>query len=806
MKKFLALVLALVMTMSLVTIAGAEDYTDAADMNYAEAVEVMSAVGVVGGYADGSFNPQAGLTRGAAAKIICNMILGPTTAEALVANEAPFADVAVDNVFAGYIAYCANEGIISGYADGTFKPAAPLTGYAFMKMLLGALGYDADVEGYVGSNWSIQVAKKALYLGLDDGLVGAFSGAKALTREEACLYAFNTMNTKMVEYPTSSTISVGDIVIKNNSVASDKGMKLFREQYFSKLDTDPVVGGDDFGRPAHDWTYGKDEIGVYADTADYTIVFEKNYKAEDFNTDAKILKELQDLTGNDDLELYTVGATNDVTMVVNGAANAAAAATAGTIVELFCNLEDEENVVTEIVVSKYSVAKIDKVTTKLTAAEQKKDITAKLTLKDLNGASVGTFADTKIVGYDADTYTKGAYIAYIEKTIDGATKLIDTYVVESVDGKIAAKGSDYVKMDGVKYVVAGTVPGVNFKDEYTLFLSEEGYVLGINGKTTATTAEDLAVVTALYTKTEKGRTTNYAEVVALDGTVSDIKLDKSYEADYKTLVKLAEDEGEYTLTKFDGDDDFDVYAATLSGDGIAKDDTKTTIDSKKVYLDGETAYVSIQNDAKELKVKTAIGGMSCAASDGAYAFVITADGESDALYVVYVGTKLSSAVDTGNVVFVPEVSTESNEDGFATSVYYMEDNTADVVTVKGESAKAVGFYTYSVDADGLYTLTSVTQVKAQGDKFTGWGNIWFREAGIHNTTVTFADTFADLEDVSFADADVIDLRTDATIDASTVAEITSASDIVDAVAEGNVLATIYMDEGVITFIAVKSVG
>ena len=171
MKKFLALVLALVMTMSLVTIsAGAEDFTDDSTITYGEAVDVMTAVGVVGGYADGSFNPTAGLTRGAAAKIICNMILGPTTAEALVANDAPFSDVAADNVFAGYIAYCVNEGIISGYADGTFRPAAPLTGYAFMKMLLGALGYDAAIEGYTGANWSINVAKKAIGEGLNGDL------------------------------------------------------------------------------------------------------------------------------------------------------------------------------------------------------------------------------------------------------------------------------------------------------------------------------------------------------------------------------------------------------------------------------------------------------------------------------------------------------------------------------------------------------------------------------------------------------------------------------------------------------------
>ena len=40
MKKFLALVLALVMTMSLVTIAGAKDFTDDASITYEEAVDV----------------------------------------------------------------------------------------------------------------------------------------------------------------------------------------------------------------------------------------------------------------------------------------------------------------------------------------------------------------------------------------------------------------------------------------------------------------------------------------------------------------------------------------------------------------------------------------------------------------------------------------------------------------------------------------------------------------------------------------------------------------------------------------------
>ena len=115
MKKFLSLVLALVMTMSLVTIsAGAKDFTDADKVTYDDAIEVMSELKVIDGYTDGSFRPTTELNRGAAAKIICNMILGPTTASALSASSAPFVDVPADSVFAGYITYCAKEGIING--------------------------------------------------------------------------------------------------------------------------------------------------------------------------------------------------------------------------------------------------------------------------------------------------------------------------------------------------------------------------------------------------------------------------------------------------------------------------------------------------------------------------------------------------------------------------------------------------------------------------------------------------------------------------------------------------------------------
>ena len=168
---------------------------------------MISALGIVDGYSDGSFRPDGSLTRGAAAKIICNLVLGPTTASALSASTAPFKDVPTTNTFAGYITYCSQQGIISGYGDGTFRPTGSLTGNAFLKMLLGALGYDSSVEGYTGANWQVNVVKQAVGIGLDDGN-DDFVGSRTVTRQEAALYAFNTLQATMVEYDTKSAIVV----------------------------------------------------------------------------------------------------------------------------------------------------------------------------------------------------------------------------------------------------------------------------------------------------------------------------------------------------------------------------------------------------------------------------------------------------------------------------------------------------------------------------------------------------------------------------------------------------------------------
>ncbi|MBQ2739463.1 MAG: S-layer homology domain-containing protein, partial [Oscillibacter sp.] len=197
MKKFLALALTLAMASSMLTAAvSAKDYSDRDEIRYLEAVEVLTAIGVLQGDNDG-FRPEDTLKRSEAAKIICALNLTPKTAASLSADSAPFADVAASHWASGYIAEGVQSGILAGVGANRFDPDGKLTGFAYLKMLLVSLGYDAEAEGLVGSNWTVNVAKLAKKTGLTKGNED-FVGTRAVTREEAALYALNTLKAERV--------------------------------------------------------------------------------------------------------------------------------------------------------------------------------------------------------------------------------------------------------------------------------------------------------------------------------------------------------------------------------------------------------------------------------------------------------------------------------------------------------------------------------------------------------------------------------------------------------------------------------
>ena len=631
MKKFLSLVLALVMTMSLVTVsAGAKDFTDSSKIQYTEAVDVMSAVKVIDGYTDGSFNPTATLTRGAAAKIICNLILGPTTAGALVADAAPYKDVPTNHTFAGYIAYCQKEGIISGYADGTFKPANSLTGYAFMKMLLGALGYDAEVEGYTGPNWSVNVAKRALNIGLDDGLVGDFNGVKAVNREEACLYALNTLTADMVEYDAKTSVSAGNTTVViagskakemvNNGTSDGKifskdGVMQFAEKYFDNLTV--KTGSDEFERPANVWKLKAEEIGTYTNTPDasYTKKVEVGDIYKDLGLGSKIEKK-------------------NVSVYVDGVANASQPAYAitkgddankygdnGVLTEVFYDDDAETVTITEINTYIDSINKTVKAT-------DKKDAYVVVTAE----------GPVPVQGFDNEFETDEKFEddAYVLYTYSLSAKEIKSVeLAKKVEGKVTvAENSDTnnndkkaLTIDGTRYKAAKMIGGENLADvsvkqDYTIYVDSYGYMIYVEENEEI---GDYALILNI-----KGGSDwylgNRVELLFTDGTTKIVTTDKDYAAK-KGMTKnqivtyKVNDGGEYTLK---------------------------ALDSTKTFAETDNTTFKMENDKAGIIVKTVGSTNTVVTANSASQFVVRDTNDTDD-YTAYTGIKNAPSITAGTV-------------------------------------------------------------------------------------------------------------------------------------------------------------
>ena len=582
MKKFLSLVLALVMTMSLVTVsAGAKDFTDDSKLNYEEAVDVMSALGVVGGYTDGSFNPSGTLTRGAAAKIICNLILGTTTADALTADAAPYKDVPVNHTFAPYIAYCAKEGIISGYADGTFRPANTLTGYAFMKMLLGALGLQADKEGYTGANWSISVAKRALSDNVDlaDGLKGDFNGVKAVTREEACLYALNTLKACTFSYPNDSTIVVGNVSVSTSSkaVQAGAGHEYYRN-VFTKLHlTNP---GTAFGAPSDKWVLNGKEIGNYPKTADK--VYNEKVKAKDIYADLN----LSDAPTAANTHYFVDGVST--TPIAINKTNSTKYGAQGAETSVYYTAST--NTVYVCVKNMYlgKVASIDAATK---TEDRKINITG---VGAASAAIVALGADS----FETENFARKDYVVFTAASTDnGATYAVKSAVAaEKVTGEFTAyKGSDNVTVGGTVYKIGAKAAhtGATYessvgalKDIVDLYLDANKNVLEID----TAEAADANYAYVLAAGNDSHVVNDYkAQLLFLDGSKKVVETDKDYTSG-TTLVGhfvtyRTNSDGEYVLS--------DASAST-SGNGnvkITNDASAMTVKGNPIYGNDSTIYV-----------------------------------------------------------------------------------------------------------------------------------------------------------------------------------------------------------------------
>ena len=746
------------MTMSLVTVsAGAKDFTDNSKINYKEAVDVMSAVKVIDGYAEGDFRPSATLTRGAAAKIICNLILGPTTASALVADAAPYKDVPTNHTFAGYIAYCQKEKIISGYADGTFRPAASLTGYAFMKMLLGALGYDAEVEQYTGANWSINVAKRAMNIGLKDGLIGDFNGVKAVTREEACLYAFNTLQATMVEYSAKTSVSTnGTTVVIAGSEAKDvvntgktdsnidkDGKMQFAEKYFEDLKLDKT--SDDFGRPANKWNVKKEEVGTYANTPDATFT-KKVTKADVYNAIGKtVYDDLKD--GDATLTTYFDGdgtkvkaadvdstwANKNDTGKVNSTGN-------GDLTEIYV---DDDNNVTIVTIRTY----VFQAATDYDAKKESVNLTQDGSKADnlTNAAKTIVLNDRTV---EAEDYAVVKDLKADDYVLVTAVKNGSGYDVKSVE-KAEVKTvevSGYKLNDSVdaasttyKYNAnADSIKGTSYNvgKQATLVLDKYGYIIAV----------EESVVLSDYVYIEKFGSTSSLNAKALanaifaDGTDAEITVKEVLGVKNKTTIanygtSMA---GWYTYSKNTANE-YTLYAI------------ESKYNQKADSFSGKDTVVS--ENGKVNPIKGTLNGVL--ANDDTVILVSDKDDDITVYTGVknFPGVKLTSASSKATVSAVVKTS-----NGYASLVYIDVDGSA---TITGDKNSNL---VYVVEYDGKYVtkdnetfykytvLDGEDEVKIEADNQIQ--NITGSVYGVANYLTKSGDRYTDFQLVK-QDKDVV---------------------------------------------------
>ena len=100
------------------------DFSDVASGDWFNVtVSSLAQMGVIAGYEDGSFRPNAPITRAEFAAIATRFF----AERGVTYNEGPFADITGDEWFADVVAAAADRGLLGGYPDGTVRPNATIT-------------------------------------------------------------------------------------------------------------------------------------------------------------------------------------------------------------------------------------------------------------------------------------------------------------------------------------------------------------------------------------------------------------------------------------------------------------------------------------------------------------------------------------------------------------------------------------------------------------------------------------------------------------------------------------------------------
>ena len=269
LKKVLALVLAVVMIMGVVSVASAKTYKDAdaeAFKNYADAIDALSSLKILDGFEDETFKADGTLTRAQAAKIVAivhnaatNGRIQSDIADLYSNAQNPFVDCNTSWALP-YINYCRITGLADGMTATTYAPKREVTGVQFLKLMLTTLNFNTAKEGYTGTGWDINVLNRANEIGLTAGLEKGWKAIAPIKRGEAAQVLYNALTAYLVEYGQK---------VKNNYVNDTTLGKYYNYSFISneqvaksgytlgaKMGITIERATDKFRRPGYAWSYG----------------------------------------------------------------------------------------------------------------------------------------------------------------------------------------------------------------------------------------------------------------------------------------------------------------------------------------------------------------------------------------------------------------------------------------------------------------------------------------------------------------------------------------------------------------------
>ena len=583
-KKVLSLVLCVAVMLSVMVMGAGAAFSDQDKIENTEAVNMCTALNIIGGYPDGSYKPEGNIKRSEITKMICVALNGGKEPNVSTNTTPTFSDVRGTNAAwaEGYIESCVAQGIISGVGGGRFSPNGNVTGSQLAKMLLVSLGYNANTEGFVGNAWATNVNVIASQKGLYEGLESMDTSA-ALTRDNAAQMVWNAMNAYEVEYKTTiitdengkleTIVTVQDKVVGSNN---DK-ITLLEDKYEAKTFTGTFDGNDKTISTLKDGQIQVEGMNNKTPSESVTAKFTYDFDLKYIGEEVSVLYKDSTNSGtryqpDDNDTIYGVVVTGN-TSVVNATVD---------------DIDGDYNTAGKVSISdtSYKVAKEGKIVTNLV---------------NVDTGDAWATQDAGVTAIEELSEANGDTVKFV---LDDQNEIVSVYVTTTDLYKVTAVSGSKVSISGI-----GTIDTAENGTSVYDGVAKDDVVA-----VTKLYQDKTADATFVIEKAEavSGTVTAYnAKTITLEGTVYDVYNEANYKSGLTddAVPNLSSDDldKEFTLYLVNGyvravqkgSEDMNQYAIVVDKDdnGVL-DSTFKEPKAELLFADGSKKTVILHKDSK----------------------------------------------------------------------------------------------------------------------------------------------------------------------------------------------------------------